>query len=659
MLSLLFNEFLNIPILNEFLIAGKESLVEPLCRLFNLVFNSGTYPSLWSLNFLRPVHKKDDRKDPDNYRGIAVGSCLSKLYSYVLLNRLQKHAEKYGLIKNNQIGFMKENQASDHMFVLKTLIDKTVKCNQNRIYTAFVDFKKAYDTINRKKLFSKLKQAEVGDTFLNNLKAMYKSVKYCVKVANGYTDPISSDRGLKQGCVLSPILFNLFIDDIKNIFDQNCAPLSLMDVELNYLLYADDLILMSSSPEGLQNSLNALGTYCQAWDLTVNIKKSKVMIFNPAGKMLTDHKFSYLSQNLEMVQDFTYLGVTFSASGSFTKAAQNLRDKANKAMFPLLDTTFKFCLGIPTSLSLFDKLIEPIVLYGSEIWGSLSHHQLNSISRDPNLFCRYMIDSQTGKSKLKFSKSILGLKRNTPSLAVYGELGTIPNSLTGTLRVIKFWHRISQKGDHTLVKKALDESKSLPNNLSNWLNTVKTVLNLFGLSSIWNNPSSFSPNQVNTRLKEKSLFLFKEFWLSELSIAKEGSTRNSKLRTYKTFKSNLKLEPYLTHLCFGKRQALCKFRCSDHTLLIEIGRHKGLAVEERKCEMCTLRLVEDEIHFLITCPAYDNLRTTLLALSNVDCLPASLQFSKIMSSTDPIIMHALAKFIFDANSFKRASSTDK
>ena len=146
------------------------------------------------------------------------------------------------------------------------------------------------------------------------------------------------------------------------------------------------------------------------------------MIFNPAGKMLTDHKFSYLSQNLEMVQDFTYLGVTFSASGSFTKAAQNLRDKANKAMFPLLDTTFKFCLGIPTSLSLFDKLIEPIVLYGSEIWGSLSHHQLNSISRDPNLFCRYMIDSQTGKSKLKFSKSILGLKRNTPSLAVYGEL---------------------------------------------------------------------------------------------------------------------------------------------------------------------------------------------------------------------------------------------
>ncbi len=90
-------------ILHEFLIAGKESLLKPLCKLFNLVFNSGTYPSIWSLNFLRPIHKKDDRKDPDNYRGIAVGSCLSKLFSYVLLNRLVKHAEKHGLVKTTRL----------------------------------------------------------------------------------------------------------------------------------------------------------------------------------------------------------------------------------------------------------------------------------------------------------------------------------------------------------------------------------------------------------------------------------------------------------------------------------------------------------------------------------------------------------------------------
>ena len=204
-------------ILNEFLIAGKDILLDPLCNLFNTVFSSSTYPVLWSLNYLRPIHKKGDKKDPDNYRGIAVGSCLDKLCSYILLNRLEKFIERNQLVKRNQIGFMKNSQTSDHMFVLKTLVDKFVKYRKERLYVAFVDFKKAYDTINRGILFQKLKQAQLGDLFLKSLKAMYTSVKYCVKMSNGYTDPIKSFKGLKQGCVLNPILFNIFIY-ILNLF---------------------------------------------------------------------------------------------------------------------------------------------------------------------------------------------------------------------------------------------------------------------------------------------------------------------------------------------------------------------------------------------------------------------------------------------------------
>ena len=81
---------------------------------------------------------------------------------------------------------------------------------------------------------------------------------------------------------------------------------------------------------------------------------------------------------------------------------------------------YPFSLGVPTSMNLFEKLIQPVVLYGSEIWGALSHHQLSSIFKDPNLLCKYLLDSTTEKPKLKFSKLILGLKRNTSTLAVYG-----------------------------------------------------------------------------------------------------------------------------------------------------------------------------------------------------------------------------------------------
>ena len=98
------------------------------------------------------------------------------------------------------------------------------------------------------KLFSKLKQADVGDTFFDDLKAMYYSAKHCVKVAKGYADPISTDRWLKQGYVPGPVLFNPFTDYINKIFNQNCVPFSLMNANNNHFLYADDSILISSSP---------------------------------------------------------------------------------------------------------------------------------------------------------------------------------------------------------------------------------------------------------------------------------------------------------------------------------------------------------------------------------------------------------------------------
>ena len=104
---------------------------------------------------------------------------------------------------------------------------------------------------------------------------MYKSVKYCIKMQGGYADLIESFVGLKQGCVLSPLLFNLFIDDIKDIFDNTCHPVHLYDTDLNHMLYADDLIILSTTSEGLQTCLDKLEAYCIENRLMINIEKSK------------------------------------------------------------------------------------------------------------------------------------------------------------------------------------------------------------------------------------------------------------------------------------------------------------------------------------------------------------------------------------------------
>ena len=147
---------------NELIIAGKQSLVKPLCKLFSSIFRTAKYPQRWTLCFLKPVHvhKKDTLHDPDNYRGIAISSYLSKLYSIILLNRLTEEANKRQLISVSQIGFQKGKRTTDHIFVPPTLIDKIVKHEKRKLFAAFIDFRKAYDSINRNDLFFKFKQVE-------------------------------------------------------------------------------------------------------------------------------------------------------------------------------------------------------------------------------------------------------------------------------------------------------------------------------------------------------------------------------------------------------------------------------------------------------------------------------------------------------------------
>ena len=107
---------------------------------------------------------------------------------------------------------------------------------------------------------------------------MYKTPKYSIKLPEGFLDPIDSNLGLKQGCPLSPLLFNLYIDDINGIFDDTCNPIPLQDEMINHFLYADDLVLVSSSAEGLQKCLNRLSDFASHKSLTISTKKSKTMI---------------------------------------------------------------------------------------------------------------------------------------------------------------------------------------------------------------------------------------------------------------------------------------------------------------------------------------------------------------------------------------------
>ena len=116
-----------------------------------------------------------------------------------------------------------------------------------------------------------------ADIFFNVIESMYENVSYRVKVDGVLSTAIPSNVGVKQGCLVSPLLFNLFLSDLPDIFTTECDPVKIHNVSLNCLMFADDLVLMSESANGLQKCLSKLQHYCDTWSLKVNVSKTKVV----------------------------------------------------------------------------------------------------------------------------------------------------------------------------------------------------------------------------------------------------------------------------------------------------------------------------------------------------------------------------------------------
>ena len=165
--------------------------------------------------------------------------------------------------------------------------------------------------------------------------------------------------GVLQGECLSPILFAMYVNDIEQEFiTKGTDGVDIGFLKLFFLLYADDIVIFSESADGLQKGLNILYEYCQRWKLTVNLIKSKIIIFRKGGRLPQNLSFRYVDTNLEIVNKFTYLGIVFISGDCFSEAQATLSGQAQKAIFAMNRYSDKFVTVTPShSLELFDKLI--------------------------------------------------------------------------------------------------------------------------------------------------------------------------------------------------------------------------------------------------------------------------------------------------------------
>ena len=161
--------------------SAHNFILPSLKILFNKILLSGIYPKNWAVGYISPIFKTGCKEDPNNYRGITVTGCLGKLFNTILNARLDKYLSENNLINNCQIGFSKASRTSDHMFVVKCIIDHYF-AKGLKIYSCFVDFKKAFDSVLHTAILIKLIRMDINGLLYNIIKNMYSQSLLCVKV---------------------------------------------------------------------------------------------------------------------------------------------------------------------------------------------------------------------------------------------------------------------------------------------------------------------------------------------------------------------------------------------------------------------------------------------------------------------------------------------
>ena len=619
---------------NEFIKHSPPLLVSIYCKLFNKVLDSGVVPEQWVQGIIIPIYKgKGDTTQCDNYRGITLLSCLSKLFTSILNKRLTTFIDDNEILLANQAGFRKNHSTLDHCFVLKSLIDLFFH-NKKRLYVAFIDYRKAFDSVWRNGLWDKLLGQNVNGKIFRIITNLYSQIKSCVmnSCTGERSEFFGSFSGVRQGENLSPLLFSLFLNDLEQFLKQNgCRPLELpigndglslsMYLEIFVLLYADDTILLSETRDGLKQSLLALEMYCEQWKLSVNSEKTKIMIFQKRKRPRANADvFEFNSNILEIVDSFKYLGVEFSANGTFTKTKKAAFDKASRAMFSLLQTARRQHLPIDVVMDLFEKMVIPILLYGSEIWG-------------------YETLALLEKLHIKAIKFMLHLHRSTKTAMVYGESGRYPLSLFVKSRMVGFWADIVLNV-HKLSNHVYFLMRELHDNgtyISPWLLTIKNTLVDAGLECVWNSNRFSSKDSLLRIIKSQQALQYREQWRNELE-------NSSKCLLYKNFKHEIALERNIVSLPEPYAFVLLKFRCSNHKLPIEQGRKYGIERENRICQKCNMNSIGDEFHLIFECPSAQVERNMFIP-SYFTRVKSTYNLCKLLECKSKKVSLNLAKFL--------------
>ena len=292
-------------------------VIEWLVKMFNEVWGRGVAPRDWKSAIIVPIHKKGSRLECTNYRGISLLSLVDKVFARVLYDRVKGLTE--GSVMDEQGGFRSGRECLDQIFAVKQVIEKMIEKDEV-MFMVFIDLEKAYDNVCREKLWRILFEYGIRGRLLRSIKALYEGGRARVKVEGMESKWFGVRKGVRQGCTLSPWLFNAFMDNVAREARRECIrEVVLSTGTVGLLMFADDMVMMAETEEALQHNVEAMNEALVRWDLKINWKKSKVM---RVARRREECQVRIGDEQLEQVDTMRYLGVMISDDVSMQREVE-------------------------------------------------------------------------------------------------------------------------------------------------------------------------------------------------------------------------------------------------------------------------------------------------------------------------------------------------
>ena len=312
----------------------------------------------------------------------------------------------------------------------------------------------------------------------------------------------------------------------------------------------------------MQNMLDVFTDYCKQWKLYVNIDKTKVVVFSKR-RYEANHKFKVIGEEIQFSDNYCYLGVLFNYNGNITNAKKRLIVQSQKALYSVYYKIRNITIPIDLQLKIFDALVAPILLYGSEVLGFEKNDNIEKVH-------------------LQFLKKNLGVRITTPNFLVYGELGRYPLIVNIKCRMLCFWGKLvsSEKLSSKIYNLTYNLYKNGTNGLK-WIDFIKKTFDEIGLSFIFTNQLEINPNWIKVHAKQILCDQFVQRWRGDIA-------NSSRSHFYSIFKQEFCMEPYLTRLTEVHRKFITKLRVNNIKFPIETGRWRNINREDRICQKCSL-----------------------------------------------------------------------